>query len=92
MIYVYRFKKDARFKNEYKLEFSDDGLHFTTQGLDSRIDWSFYKRILINDNMTLLGYAKHQFTLIPKRAFDNEEDYEYFQKLIENKVGNIKRM
>ncbi len=64
-----RFRADPRFKSEYLLRFSEDGIEFHTDDIDAKIKWGIYKKALETKRFYLLSDGASTLTVIPKRAF-----------------------
>jgi hypothetical protein len=79
------------FDSEYQLTFSDGGIHFRTTAVDSRLEWSLYRRAVVLRDFYLLYYIRgfRQFTAIPKRAFESESDRAAFEALLCTHVPKI---
>lgn len=45
-----RFRNDPRFKSEYLLRFSDEGIEFHTDEIDAKVSWRIYREIGENKN------------------------------------------
>lgn len=80
------FKQEPKFRDEYTLIFSDEGIKFQTEHINSIIAWNHYSQIKENKDFFYLIYGKYMFTIIPKRAFIDEKGEELFRKLVEGKL------
>jgi hypothetical protein len=80
------FRQEPKFRDEYNLNFKNDGILFQTEHINSSIAWNHYSKIKENKNFFYLIYGKYMFTIIPKRTFSNREDEEFFRKLIGEKI------
>ena len=82
------FRGDPKFREEYNLTCSDDGVALKTQNINSSINWNFYTSVIENDKFYLLIYGKNlpSFSLLPKRAFRNTEDERTFRELLRRHV------
>lgn len=69
----YRFRRTPQFQEKVTVTFHDDGIHFQTPTMDTRIQWNFYKEVIEDEQLFLLFYAPYQYTVIPKRAFPSAE-------------------
>lgn len=69
----YRFRRTPQFQEKVTVTFHEDGIHFQTPTMDTRIQWNFYKEVVEDDQLFLLLYAPCQYTVIPKRAFPSAE-------------------
>jgi len=76
---------------EYQLTFSDQGVRFRTDSIDSTIGWSIYERAVEVRNFYLLYWARRQFTVIPKRAFETSTDMLTFEALLFAHISKIDR-
>jgi hypothetical protein len=80
-----------KLRDEYQLTFSDAGIHFRTTAIDSRLAWSLYQNATEVRDFYLLYHGRRQFTVIPKRAFENETDRRAFEALLLAHVPKIER-
>jgi len=87
----FAFRSEPKFRDEYSLTFSQDGIHFRTAHIDSQLQWSMYSRALIDDHSYVLYYGSRQFTVIPKRVFQNAEQQQLFEQLLTHHVLKIVR-
>ncbi len=76
-----RFRSDPKFKDEYFLQFSEDGIQFKTAQIDALIQWSLYTKVLENDRFYLLIYGKNMISVIPKRAFSSAAQEAAFERI-----------
>ncbi len=81
-----RFRSDPKFKDEYFLQFSEDGIQFKTAQIDALIQWSLYTKVLENDRFYLLIYGKSMISVIPKRAFSSAAQEASFDALLRTKL------
>ena len=81
-----RFRSDPKFKDEYFLQFSEDGIQFKTAQIDALIQWSLYTKVLENDRFYLLIYGKNMISVIPKRAFSSAAQEAAFDALLRTKL------
>jgi hypothetical protein len=85
------FRGEPKFRDEYSLVFSAEGIHFRTAHIDSQLQWSMYSRVLIDAYSYVLYYGSRQFTVIPKRVFQSFEQQQAFEQLITQHVSEIIR-
>jgi len=85
------FRRDPKFRDDYSLTFSPDGIQFHTAHIDSQLRWSIYSRALVDDHSFILYYGDHSFTVIPKRVFETAEQLTVFDRLISQKVQEISK-
>jgi hypothetical protein len=84
-----RFRNDPRHLDEFFLEFTDDGIAFRTERIESRLDWTLYNSAMENDKLYVLVYGKGMITVIPKRAFNAHGQETAFRNLLGRKLGPI---
>jgi uncharacterized membrane protein YesL len=85
------FRREAKFRDEYSLAFSENGIHFHTAHIDSQLQWSLYSKALIDAHSYVLYYGVRQFTVIPKRVFQSGGQQEIFDQLLTQHVSKIVR-
>jgi hypothetical protein len=85
------FRHEPKFRDEYSLTFSPEGIHFKTAHIDSQLQWSLYSRALIDSHSYLLYHGVRQFTVIPKRVFESAEQQQAFEQLLVQHVPEITR-
>jgi hypothetical protein len=85
------FRREPKFRDDYALTFSQEGIHFRTAHIDSQLQWSMYLRALVDVHSYLLYYGSRQFTMIPKRVFQNAEQQQAFEQLLTQRVPEIVR-
>lgn len=90
-----RFRSDPKFRDEYLLQFSDDGIQFKTTDIDALLQWSLYNKVLENERFYLLVYGKNMISVIPKRAFDGANQEAAFSEMLKRNLpayANSKRL
>ena len=85
------FRSEAKFRDDYSLTFSEDGIHFRTAHIDSQLQWNLYSRAVIDEHSYVLYYGSRQFTVIPKRVFQSGEQQKIFEQLLTQHVSRIVR-
>jgi YcxB-like protein len=85
------FRREPKFRDDYSLTFSTDGIHFRTAHIDSELQWSLYSRALVDHHSYVLYYGSHHFTVIPKRVFPSVGQREAFERLLTEHVSPIER-
>jgi YcxB-like protein len=85
------FRREPKFRDDYSLTFSPEGIHFRTAHIDSQLQWSMYSRALIDAHSYVLYYSSRQFTVIPKRVFQSLEQQQAFEQLLTQHVSQIVR-
>jgi hypothetical protein len=87
----FAFRSEPKFRDDYSLTFSPERIHFRTAHIDSKLQWSMYSRALIDEHSYVLYYGSRQFTVIPKRVFQNAEQQQLFEELLTQHVSKIVR-
>jgi YcxB-like protein len=85
------FRREPKFRDDYSLTFSPEGIHFRTAHIDSELQWSIYSRALIDAHSYVLYYGSRQFSVIPKRVFQSVEQQQAFEQLLTQHVSQIIR-
>jgi len=85
----YSFRRQPKFRDEYSLTFSPEGIHFRTAHIDSQLQWSLYSHALKDGHSFVLYYGSQQFTIIPRRVFENATQSETFERLLTQNVPKV---
>jgi hypothetical protein len=85
------FRREPKFRDDYSLTFSQEGIHFSTAHVDSQLQWCLYSRALVDAHSYVLYYGSRQFTVIPKRVFQSAEQQQIFERLLTQHVSEIVR-
>lgn len=83
------FHNQPKFRDEYSLRFSPEGIHFQTAHIDSTLQWGMYTRALVDTYSFILYYGTQQFTVIPKRVFQNASQRQAFERLLFEQVSKV---
>jgi hypothetical protein len=83
------FRREQKFRNDYSLTFSPEGIHFRTVHIDSQVQWDMYSRVLIDAHSYVLYYGWNQITVIPKRVFQSAEQQQAFEQLLTKHISQI---
>lgn len=81
-----RYRNEPKYKDEYLLEFDEDGIKFKTDSIESKLDWSIYNKMIETGNLYILIYGKYNFSIIPKRALLKEHERIEFNMLIDKHI------
>src|SRR5207248_7024777 len=73
------FRSQPKFRDEYSLSFSPEGIHFHTAHIDSDLQWGMYTSALVDAHSFILYYGTQQFTVIPKRVFRDGSQRQTFE-------------
>lgn len=82
-----QFRGEPKFRDEYLLEFSDEGIHLTTANIDSKVSWNLYTSVLEQERFYLLIYGKYMMTVVPKRAFNSAKEEGDFRELLKRNLA-----
>ena len=83
------FRKDSKFRDEYALTFSEEGIALKTHQIDSKLAWSLYKQVVENKSLYVLVYdapGRMVMTVVPKRVFRHAGEESEFRELVHRKV------
>jgi YcxB-like protein len=86
---VIAFRREPKFRDDYSLSFSQRGIHFQTAHIDSELKWDLYTGALIDAYSFILYYGSNQFTVIPKRVFQDDSQRQAFEQLLAQNVARI---
>ncbi|HEY2760611.1 MAG TPA: YcxB family protein [Pirellulales bacterium] len=87
--FVLFFKRNPKFLETYHLSFSENGIHFKTESIDSTIAWSHYNKVLEDQNVILLIYGSRMYTVIPKRVFSDASQLKAFREIVARQIGAV---
>jgi len=90
----YKFKKTAKYQEEYMLTFSTTGILFNTPNINSEIKWDFYSEFWESTDFYYLiqDLKSRQFSLIPKRVFTSSSEMKCFEELSVHNIKQVKRI
>ncbi len=77
------FKRNRKFRDEYTVTFTPEGLQFKTVSIDSNIAWSLYDSAVEDSMIFLLNSGKSIYSVIPKRAFKGEDEISRFRMMVQ---------
>jgi YcxB-like protein len=83
------FRSQPKLRDEYALRFSPEGIHFQTAHIDSKLQWAMYTKALVDPYSFILYYGRQQFTVIPKRVFQDGSQRQTFERLLHQNVSNV---
>ena len=83
------FRIEPKYRDDYSLIFSPEGIHFRTVHVDSQLQWSLYSRALVDPYCYILYYGSRAFTVVPKRVFQSLEQQRAFDQLLSKHVPKI---
>ena len=84
------FRGDPKFRDEYSLSFSDEGIGFKTRNISASVAWSLYTGIIENESFYLLIYGKNiaSVSIIPKRAFRDSKQEAAFREMVRRHIDH----
>lgn len=84
------FRGQPKFRADYSLRFSPQGIHFRTAHIDSDLQWGMYTSALVDASYSfILYYGSQQFTVIPKRVFQDGSQRQTCERLLVQNVPNV---
>jgi hypothetical protein len=83
------FRLEPKYRDDYSLIFSPEGIHFRTVHIDSQLQWSLYSRALVDAGSYILYHGSRAFTVIPKRVFQNPEQQSAFEQMLRQHIPKI---
>jgi len=83
------FRLEPKYRDDYSLTFSAEGIHFRTAHVDSQLLWGLYSRALVDAYSYILYHGSRSFTVIPKRVFQSPGQQEAFDQLLAQQVSKI---
>ena len=83
------FRGDPKYREEYRIVFSDSGIEFETKSIKASYAWSVYTKVVENQTFYLMLYGKNinQITIVPKRAFRDSRQEATFRELLSRHVS-----
>lgn len=84
------YNSQPKLKNKYTLSFTDDGIHFLTNNVDSTLKWSLYDKWLFDDRFYVMYYGKRNLTVIPRRALTENGADAALRQLLTKHIGEPK--
>ena len=84
------FRGDPKFRDQYEMIFSDEGISLKTRQIDSKLAWGLYTRVIEGQSLYLLIYGKdiRTMTVIPKRVFQNKAQETAFRELLKIRIAD----
>lgn len=85
------FRKTPKFKEEYHLTFTADGILFETATIHSELKWDAYTAFWESEDCYYLVQEEHIYTILPKRVFGNDAEKLAFERMAEVGTEYTKR-
>jgi hypothetical protein len=83
------FRNQPKFRDDYSLTFSPQGIGFRTAHVNSDLQWNLYTHALVDAHSFILYYGSKQFTVIPKRVFQDDAQLQTFERLLAQNVSRL---
>jgi hypothetical protein len=81
------FRGNPKFRDPYELTFSDEGILFRSNGVESRLAWDFYTKVLETPEYFFLVYGRDMFSLVPKRVLRDRRQASALGEMLRRKFG-----
>lgn len=85
-LYKRSYLASPKYAKEIHATFSDSEIHTQCAIGSSGLTWDIYIAHTESKNKFLLYVSKNNFSILPKRAFKNNQELEFFRELIHNKI------
>ena len=85
------FQSQPKLKSEYHLRFGDDAIRFTTDTIDSTLQWSTYHSWLRDNEFYILYHGTKDITVIPLRAVEPDANQQ-LAELLNRNIGPPKAL
>jgi len=84
------FRGDPKFRDEYSLSFSNEGIGFKTRSINASVAWSLYTGVIENESFYLLIYGKNiaSVSIIPKRVFRDSKEEAVFREMLRKHIDH----
>lgn len=76
-----KWEREPFYQIEHIVSVSEDGVEYQMGQTKSTLNWLYYQRLLESPTAFLLVYGNDSFSLMPKRAFENQEMIDRFREL-----------
>lgn len=76
------YKRDNKYEDLYTITFGENGIDFEKKGTATHIDWLAYTKVYQDRNAYILYYGKNDFTIIPRRVFQDNGEEAAFRRLL----------
>ena len=87
---IFRYKQTAKYHDEYLLLFSKDIINWKTSNIETHFKWDVYSELWESNDFYFLIQKSHQYTIIPKRAFENQEEKQAFEEMALPNLKSVK--
>ncbi len=80
------FYAASKYQHPYKMQFTKENIYFETLGISSVLSWNIYNDYIESNKYFFLLQDKHNYTLIPKRVFENDDDLTKFRTILDSSL------
>lgn len=77
-----RFLRDPKLRQDFEIEFSDEGVLLNAPDMAARMNWNYYSRVVETDRVYVLIRGTTQMTAIPKKSFTSAAQEASFRRLL----------
>ena len=84
---ILEFRANPKFREEYQLTLTREGLRFKTASIESTLKWTHYSDFFETDKAFILVYGKRMYTVIPKRALEGDTQLSEIRQLLSTSIG-----
>jgi hypothetical protein len=81
------YASQPKLKQKYDLSFTDAGIGFRTEAINSKLEWSLYNKWIVDNEFYILYHGKRELSVIPRRAFQNSSQDENFREMLTTHIG-----
>jgi hypothetical protein len=89
VIPIITFRSQPKYRDDYSLSFSPQGIHLQTTHIDSDFKWDEYTSALVDEHSFILYCGSQQFTIVPKRVFQDVSQRKSFEQLLVQNVSKV---
>ena len=88
---ILTFRKTPKFREEYRLIFTKEGILFETATIHSELKWNIYAKFWESEDCYYLEQEEHIYTILPKRAFSGDAEKLAIERMAEEGTEYNKR-
>ena len=87
----FEFRQHSNLLSRKKnVSYSSEGIAIKSEMSEEFVKWQAFELAIENHEYFLLVYAQKLYKIIPKRAFQNEEEIRLFRSTLAEQLGNIR--
>jgi hypothetical protein len=80
------WKNHPSLRETMNLEFTQEWMNLKGESFESKLRWKIFVKFLETKNLFLLYHSKIVFNMIPKRAFNSDEEIQQFREMLSTKI------